>query len=769
MKIFLKNNWANFIDIDTELDDNYVWRDIQVEHLKNTIIHNNSWSILISWERWTWKTAFVYKVLKELKQEKPEKVIPIIVNVNQIYKSEEKFNNNILLENLIRRLFSVLKDNKYIDNDIKSKISELYNKVEWEYLIEKKYGASKIDFKNTSNKIINSIETSINKKEIIKIFAFFWIIFWIPNFFSLYIINIISQFKWPYEKLFLFLIISLFWFIILYILFSKIKIFNTNFKEEKNEEKASNEAYEYYKKDKTIWSLEYDLNFTLDTLNNQWYIVIFVIDELDKITKEGEISNLIKMYKNLFTLSKANFIFITDQKFYLELIQKDKTNDESPTLFNFKYYLDYPSFNDLRNYFSKIIDKIEKEKWEQEKYYYNYLLFISNNDFFKLKENIHSIIIYKDWQWYIDSNQLENNDKYIEEKVKLYSIFEEIYNKYKSDNIRYYHKNYQDLKDLFIELWNKFNSPIIIDKNEKWDLLLNVITLLERTSVITKKDNMYLWTGNFNSLLSINSIDYKTKDEQLFINKYLKYIEIINRILRIGLYPENYDEWKTETFYTINPWEDWQEFTWNIWALDLYNKYKKDFQLLNKWISNEFIPFDILNQNIIEINNSIKSLENNYYEIFKNILRYQFKEYSYFDLMNNYISVENNILNPKIVDKIRAFKWCYFKSSIYRILLVNNFNISKNFTSDDIKYLDDENIILVNVFDDKFNEKTDGCIYYDSQKVNNKKTWTSYVRQVTRNYRRIVNIKHELYIKNMGVKEFESFYFWLKNIRQYVK
>lgn len=569
MKIFFKKNWSNFIDYNDSWEDNYIWRIDQVEHLKNTIINNNSWSILISWERWTWKTAFVYKVIKELKKHRTDKeILPVLINANQIYKEDEKIDNKFLIENLIRRLYAEIKDRE-LDESIKNKLNELYKKVEWDdYKIEKKNKILNSTEKKDINSIVQNIETKVDKNEVIKILVLFWITAWSVNYLWNLLINYLLTLKWFFFRLLL-LIIILFPIVLIYLFFTKISIKTTYSADIKTENIVTDEFSEYYKKDKTIWSLEHDLNSLLEDLNNKNH-VLFIIDELDKISWDNKISHLIKMYKNLFTLSKANFIFITDQKFYLDLIWKDKSDDEKPTLFSFKYYLDYPSFNDLRNYMEEIILRIEEENKDddlQKDDFINYLLFLSNNDFFKLKETLHSLIIYNSWEWYIDSKKLEENDRFIKQKLNLYNLFELLYNKYKSFKITLFHENYIELKELFINIGENFRKDIIPSK--KWKLLTYILPLLERHWVLKldEPNNIYRWTWMW---INIPYLDLKTLEEKQFIKNYLEYIELINRIYLTWTFFDEYSEWKDYKFEEIAPWEDWVEFTWNIWAQEIY-------------------------------------------------------------------------------------------------------------------------------------------------------------------------------------------------------
>lgn len=103
-----------------------------------------------------------------------------------------------------------------------------------------------------------------------------------------------------------------------------------------------------------------------DCFSNSSKKAVFVIDELDKIEKTGDnngidqypIYKIIRPLKNLFTLSNAIFIFITDDEFYddFEKEKNDSPYSTSYTLFTDKIFLPALYYQDVENLIDKFKD-----------------------------------------------------------------------------------------------------------------------------------------------------------------------------------------------------------------------------------------------------------------------------------------------------------------------------------------------------------------------------------------------------------------------------
>jgi len=120
--------------------------------------------------------------------------------------------------------------------------------------------------------------------------------------------------------------------------------------------------------------------------------VIFIFDELDLYDdKPEDILEILKKFKNLFTLSKAQFIFIVGEKTFEEVLKDSKFR----TLFTEKYFLPKPQ----GDFLSKFLDSIVKNKeqvernieWEQLKWL---IISFSEHNFHQLVQQVRSYTNY---------------------------------------------------------------------------------------------------------------------------------------------------------------------------------------------------------------------------------------------------------------------------------------------------------------------------------------------------------------------------------------
>jgi hypothetical protein len=123
-----------------------------------------------------------------------------------------------------------------------------------------------------------------------------------------------------------------------------------------------------------LWGRKIKINWFLPKRIQQKKLV-FVLDELDvydgdggsKITP-GEVLNVVKKFKNLFTLSTAHFIFIVGKNTYLAA-----RNDPYRTLFSERIFLSNPDGKMLSKYLDEIVDgNVRREYsagWEEWKWY----------------------------------------------------------------------------------------------------------------------------------------------------------------------------------------------------------------------------------------------------------------------------------------------------------------------------------------------------------------------------------------------------------------
>ncbi len=134
-KIILKKDWdlsPKISPIDGTFEGYFAGRKQELDLLTNEILHKKRGSILVSGHRGVGKTSLVYKVLSEV-QKRDKDVIVVLMNAAQLEaegESEErsKIKPRSIIENLIRRLYTVIRDRRDIDNDIKKDVEGLYKK-----------------------------------------------------------------------------------------------------------------------------------------------------------------------------------------------------------------------------------------------------------------------------------------------------------------------------------------------------------------------------------------------------------------------------------------------------------------------------------------------------------------------------------------------------------------------------------------------------------------------------------------------------------------
>jgi hypothetical protein len=257
-------------------------------------------------------------------------------------------------------------------------------------------------------------------------------------------------------------------------------------------------AKEFYKFDATIGNLLFDLEGIHRDLSEADYKVIYIIDELDKI-KPTEVTNILKYFKNFFTLSNAIFVFVGCESIWnksKETAKADEHRSEIYTYFNSKYFLARPLWNELNEFIDEIIENSKSNFKKDELETFKQILFYdAKNDFFdlltKLKDKITK---YEDGFSVIEINNFE-----LEEiiKAKLYKIISLIFEqKYISYSPSKWEENEKLLKTLFSHAEDIRTKPGMqfTDRktNELLDLavndLFNMIYRLEGFNILQEND-----------------------------------------------------------------------------------------------------------------------------------------------------------------------------------------------------------------------------------------------------------------------------------------
>lgn len=357
MKIILKPDW----DISsqtpnkekTQRNGHFVGRKKELSVLFNELSRREQGAILISGHRGVGKTSFVHKVLQDLIDHYHDKtIIPVLLNSASL---DTEKNRGKILVNLIRRLYTATLD-ETLPSHLRQEIEALYKKAassEFKYVeASEKNQQLKQEIASTRNFTIGADTATSIVWLVCFVLAIFTQIYPIPGIFDWLnkILPLLLAFPIP-------LIISIAW------QYSK-----TNSKLEQ----SSNSAQRLYTLDNSVSNLEFDLDRLHRHLSKEEIKTIYVIDELDKLDVRG-VSEILKYLKNLFTLSKAIFLFVGGEELSNLGKPENRNRWERPleyTYFTSKYFLARPTTEELFDFLDEITEKVEGNDDLQE---YDYI------------------------------------------------------------------------------------------------------------------------------------------------------------------------------------------------------------------------------------------------------------------------------------------------------------------------------------------------------------------------------------------------------------
>src|SRR3989338_8069878 len=408
MNIILKKDWdvdisAPLIGKTVAVEGHFVGRKTETDLLSNEILRRNSGSILVSGHRGVGKTSLVYKAIWNARdKDKDKKIIPILLNASQLeahskHKENQKeasINPREIIENLIRRLYSTTINLKDIDGNIIEKINKLYRKtVAQDFKLLESYQK----YQDVSIEITKEEESEVlfNEKNLKNIIIFISVFIAailqflnIPAITTIFSEKIINELFIPIKQL----LVLIFAIPIPY----GINLYYKRHIKKKEKEEFIGKAEELYSFDNSIGNLEFDMEQIHREFKKK---LVYIIDEMDKLEPK-QIEEVLKFFKNLFTLSDAIFIFIGGEGLYdMGSITQDKSankdetatqkkpdeyRDKAYTYFTSRYFLSRPLWDDLSNFFNEIIDnkKLTDNEFEILKHA---IAFDSKNDFFDLK------------------------------------------------------------------------------------------------------------------------------------------------------------------------------------------------------------------------------------------------------------------------------------------------------------------------------------------------------------------------------------------------
>ncbi|MFA5032293.1 MAG: P-loop NTPase fold protein [bacterium] len=638
MRIKLKKDWDIPIQPPT-LESNgighFAGRKREVELLVNEILHKNQGSILVGGYRGVGKTSTVYKALSEAKS-KEKNLIVVLLNAAQLeaesYVKTEGHNQNKIapekiIQNLIRRLYSTTKDSNSINKTLKENIENLYRKaIASEFKLKENY-QKQTEFLSEVEKEENS-EILLSEKNI-KILIF------LVSFVFAAIFQVFKLTPWDMLNKILPLFLA---FPIPYainISYKRRKIQRT-----KNELKGA--AEELYQFDNNIGNLEFDLEEIHKELHNNGKKLVYVIDELDKLDPE-QVKNVLKFFKNLFTLSKALFIFVGGEELFSEMKKKPEKPEiyrtKEYTYFTSKYFFARPMWKDLNEYINEIIEEkeIDNDNFENLKHS---LTFNAINDFFDLITIIKDRIIKFDKDGYsiIEMDNFSNDDILKFQLHKLLTlVFEEKYLSYEHsqwyENENILRALYSHIRDNILSQYSGHSFQDSSIDSTTFSAIRDFNALLYRLGILNIISEMpqnirglpvqirtYQYTGNIN-ITPPSKLDEPSEIEKRFINEFKKYCEYIISVSNIVLSQQNKPQLKDENFW-INPTNYTQMVTdFGFNATSVFNSYHSIYKTLISMKPPYLYRREIIEENTKQMLSFTDNMFSNLFIILSNIIR----------------------------------------------------------------------------------------------------------------------------------------------------
>lgn len=546
MSIFLKSNWDISITPpihNRKMDGYFVGRKIELDMLVNEIKGKRSGSILVSGHRGVGKTSLVYKTIHEIKKE-DKRVISVFLNASQldaemntVPKQETPINPKQIIKNLIRRLYSTISFEKIekLNSDTEIKIRSLYSKATAEsFSITREKEVSKT--RSIATTIIADQEARISIKFSRSLYLLFLLIVSV----GLYSLSNIDNIPIILRQI-------LFYSSPIPILQSPFtfNLLIKKFTKEVDTKEGTTTAQELYKFDNSLGNLEYDLELIHKDLSENENKLIYVIDELDKLKAE-DVYEIVKYFKNLFTLSEAIFIFIGGESIY-NYVSKSEENvyrNAEHTYFTSRYFLTRPNWKEIDNFLDEIIESSSGSR-KLIQIFKRSLSFDSKNDFFDIRTAIRNNIARFDDSgkpvitFAIDGeNQLKHN------LHKAITLFE---HKYFSASHSSWHENETIIRALFNRAHeiqrgyagSEFTDPK--DGSLSNEVIREFQKLLWRLGVF--QDNTfalepvtirglavpikrYTYSGNAGEE-PLDSLEAQVEFEQRFINSFIDYSEYL--------------------------------------------------------------------------------------------------------------------------------------------------------------------------------------------------------------------------------------------------
>jgi hypothetical protein len=332
-----------------------VGRERELALLTNELLRSPQRSILVAGYRGVGKTSLIYRALAEVEQRKSDRsFVFVLMNAAQL-EAEADAEGNIepkqIVVNLIRRLYKASRETG-IKKPIKRQIDNLYRKaVAASFAEQHELAASGLVHARRESTVDLKFGADFSEQ-------LTWAVSWL--------VAGVLQVSRPLHIGFLNDLLPL---LLVAPLPLSLSIFRRKRMTDVSEETQRIKASQLYAFDNSIGNLEADLEDVHHALGRDKATAVYVIDELDKIDVQ-QVIDVLKFFKNLFTLSGAVFIFVGGEEIArrFEPVQPSDGSHaeaESPedilyrpkeyTYFTSQYFLARPESQDLRKFLDEIM------------------------------------------------------------------------------------------------------------------------------------------------------------------------------------------------------------------------------------------------------------------------------------------------------------------------------------------------------------------------------------------------------------------------------
>lgn len=383
-KLLLKTYWDNAFAWDTKIEAQeiiFADREKEISRIRDFLLRKNQGSLLISGQKGCGKTSLVIKCLKEISKENP-RFLPIYLNALRLEAICQKNNEYefldcvYLLKQLIKSLSRELDKNEI---PIPSSLKDLCKDIDATELILRYKSSSSAGIKGETGLGVKvPLWSVLNiKSELATIYGKEWDEEKIYEKTGLSIEDLIHGFS---------------------NVISEIESTSLDDNHGPSNEKALNFLRSVWQKIQKANDKQKSGDTTANLPSKKSKIkIVFTIDELDFFDNQNDqnknpkmVLDAIKKFKNLFTLSSAQFIFIVGENTYRDSLDP-KTYK---TLFTERIFLPQPSGTELSQFMDNILDQNlangQKLKWEKQK---SFMIWKAKHNFYNLVEQIKNISI----------------------------------------------------------------------------------------------------------------------------------------------------------------------------------------------------------------------------------------------------------------------------------------------------------------------------------------------------------------------------------------